>query len=91
MRRAFVDDATAAGITGRITPHGLRHTFASHLLLAGRPITEVAYLLGHSSAAITLGIYAHWVRTGGAGVAPALAARYRGRSPSNRQEPSPAG
>jgi integrase len=84
VRRAFLEDARAGGIASRVTPHGLRHTFASHLLLAGRPITEVAYLLGHSSAAITLGVYAHWVRTAGAGGAPALAASYGSLPPADR-------
>ena len=48
-------------------PHLLRHTFASALLLAGRPVTEVAYLLGHATAATTLSVYAHWVRRGTGG------------------------
>ena len=32
-----------------VTPHRLRHTFAKSLIDAGRPLTEVAALLGHSS------------------------------------------
>jgi integrase/recombinase XerC len=32
-----------------VTPHRLRHTFAKSLVDAGRPLTEVAALLGHSS------------------------------------------
>jgi len=39
--------------------HGLRHTHASMLIAAGRPITEIAHRLGHASPATTLSIYAH--------------------------------
>lgn len=42
--------------------HDLRHTAASHMLRAGVPITTVAQILGHASAAVTLGIYGHVVR-----------------------------
>jgi integrase len=90
VRRSFKRDAGEAGIQGRVTPHDLRHTFASHLLLAGRPITEVSYFLGHASAAVTLGIYAHWVRTSGSGAAHALAASYRSHSPHDRERSAPA-
>jgi integrase len=40
--------------------YSLRHCFASTLAMQGRPATEVAYDLGHSSAAITQAIYQHW-------------------------------
>jgi integrase len=63
--RAFKRDAARAGVAlirGE-GPHLLRHTYASHLLAGNRPVTEVAHLMGHSSAAVTLRIYAHWIRT----------------------------
>lgn len=41
--------------------HDLRHAHASELLAAGVPITAVSRRLGHASATITLGIYAHLV------------------------------
>ncbi len=63
-------------------PHLLRHTFASALLLAGRPVTEVAYLLGHATAATTLSVYAHWVRRGAGGAASALSHAYQDPRPS---------
>jgi integrase len=39
--------------------HDLRHTFASDQLLAGTPMSEVSRMLGHSTVAFTLQVYAH--------------------------------
>jgi len=50
---------TAAGLR-HVSMHSLRHTFASSLILMGSPVTEAARLLGHSSPAVTLKVYAHW-------------------------------
>lgn len=44
-----------------VTLHSLRHTFASALIAKHAPPTEIAYLLGHSSPAVTMKIYAHWL------------------------------
>ena len=46
----------------RLTPHGLRHTFASLLLADGVPVTEVSHLLGHKDSYTTMKVYAHFVR-----------------------------
>jgi len=46
-----------AGITG-VTLHALRHTFASHLVMAGVPLRELQELMGHASFETTLQ-YAH--------------------------------
>jgi integrase len=43
-----------------INLHGLRHTFASLLLLMNKPVTQVAKLLGHKDPSITLDTYSHW-------------------------------
>ncbi len=43
-----------------INLHGLRHTFASILLLQRRPVTQVAKLLGHKDPSITISVYSHW-------------------------------
>lgn len=42
-----------------LTPHGLRHTFATMLLASGVDIKSAQYLLGHANAQTTLNIYAH--------------------------------
>jgi integrase len=52
----------AAKLEKRLTPHGLRHTFASLLLADGRPAPEVGAYLGHKDSAVTLKVYAHFVR-----------------------------
>ena len=43
----------------QITPHVLRHTFLYKLINAGLGVKDVQYLMGHSSAAITLDVYSH--------------------------------
>jgi len=49
----------AAGLDARVDVHTLRHTFGSLLIRAGADIKTVQSLLGHSSAMVTLDIYAH--------------------------------
>jgi integrase len=46
----------------RVTLHSFRHSFASALIMGGEPVTNVANLLGHSSPAVTMRIYAHWFK-----------------------------
>ncbi len=42
-----------------VTPHILRHTYITNLLLAGTDTKTVQYLAGHEKPKITLDIYAH--------------------------------
>jgi len=63
----------AAGLEVR-NPHDLRHTYATTLLMAGMSPAYVQRQLGHSSIAITVDIYGHWVPgEGRAGLEAALA------------------
>ena len=48
----------AAGIEKQVTPHVLRHTYATQLLDGGFTIREVQELLGHSSVSTTM-VYIH--------------------------------
>jgi integrase len=57
-RNVFDTAAKRAGLEG-ITPHGLRHTAASLAIQAGATVVVVSRMLGHSSAKVTLDVYAH--------------------------------
>lgn len=45
--------ASEAGIQGRVTPHTLRHSFATHMLRGGMDIHKVQELLGHANISTT--------------------------------------
>jgi integrase len=58
VRRRWHQAAAAAGVA-RCRVHVLRHFYASGLIAAGCDVVAVQRALGHSSAAITLGVYSH--------------------------------
>jgi len=56
-----------AGIKKRVTPHTMRHCFATHLLQAGYDIRTVQELMGHKDVKTTM-IYTHVLQRGGSAV-----------------------
>ena len=51
-----------AGLPGRVTPHTLRHTYATHMVEGGADLVSVAVLLGHADLS-TLRVYVHLSQT----------------------------
>lgn len=43
--------------------HALRHTYASLMIAAGRPMFEIARLMGHATPRTTETVYAHLLNT----------------------------
>jgi integrase/recombinase XerC len=58
IARVLEKRVVRAGLPAGVTPHTLRHSFATHMLQAGANLREVQELLGHRSVASTQ-IYTH--------------------------------
>ncbi len=67
VQSAVRQSAKASGIHRRVTPHTMRHSFATHLLETGTDIRTLQELLGHRDVSTTQ-IYTHVMRQPGIGV-----------------------
>jgi integrase len=51
-----------AGIDKAVTPHGLRHTYASIMIALKRDTAQISAYLGHADVSITMRVYVHFLK-----------------------------
>jgi site-specific recombinase XerD len=54
LRNSLAEAARAAGCTGRVTPHRLRHSFATEMVRLGVSLPALMQMLGHKDVRMTL-------------------------------------
>jgi integrase len=64
----------------------LRHSYASGLIAAGAPITEVQHRLGHSNPAVSLKVYSHWFKDADTGAVDRFAQGFLGNPKKSGQK-----
>ena len=74
ISREFRRACAKAGVSG-VRLHDLRHYMATMMLTDGEAVTVVAHRLGHSSPAVTFGVYSHYVAAADQEAAARMAAR----------------
>jgi len=67
---AFITCSQKTGITKKVTPHSLRHAFATHLLEDGIELMKIKELLGHVRISSTM-VYLHLTETTKGVISPA--------------------
>jgi integrase len=76
VKKGFKSAVGLAGLSGKVTPHTLRHTAATWLMQRGVPMWEAAGFLG-MSVEVLLGTYSHHHPDFLYGAANAIASRHR--------------
>lgn len=61
VQRSFKKAKELAGISKKVSIHGLRHAYATHQLERGLPVHALSVYLGHSDISTTMR-YLHWVK-----------------------------